>query len=279
MLPAMGDARSKGAEIAGPVGLVDGRTAARHVELAERRGRHGKCRERVEAAERFDEGALGPELVARYLRDLEKVNRYLYGARSVLAEAGPLLAERGRGTFLALDIGCGGGEILRALARRARAERRPFRGIGLDRNRLALAYARERARGFPELTWVCADALAPPFPPQTFDLVVSTTLLHHLAPGQATRLLQGARLATHGGLIVSDLVRSYAGVLGFQLFSRLAGFCEASRQDGLISIGRAYRPRELAELAAAAGLRHCRVRRYPCCRMALVCGPEGEDAV
>jgi SAM-dependent methyltransferase len=238
---------------------------------------HKRCRERVDCAESFDEEQVEPTLIPRFLRDLEKVNRYLLGTYSVLAHITPLLA-KGRGTFCVVDVGCGGGEVLRAIARRARAHGRPLVGIGLDRSRHVLAYAREQARNFPELTWVCADALALPFPPQSFNVVISSTVWHHLTPEQAVTALRGAHAIAHERVIISDLVRSYSALLAFGVFSRLAGFCELSREDGLISVCRAYRPKEFAQLAVEAGLSGCRVYRYPFARMTLVCSlPEEQD--
>jgi SAM-dependent methyltransferase len=234
-----------------------------------------RCRERIDAAEWFDQARLSPALVARYLWDLEKVNRYLLGARAVLVHLAPLLADGGSAPLRVLDLGCGGGEVLRALAVRARKRRRPLLGIGLDRNPLVVAYARYRARAFPELSWICADISALPLAPGSMDAVISTTMLHHLDPGQVVDLLRRARAVARGWLVISDLIRSYAALTAYRVFSRLAGFDESTRYDGQVSVRRAYRPEEFAGLAAAAGLIHWRIHRHPFDRMTLVVGPPG----
>lgn len=235
---------------------------------------YSRCRERIDATEWFDGARLTPVLVARYLHDLEKVNRYLLGARSALVHLAPLLADGGSGPLRVVDLGCGGGEVLRSLALQARRRRRPFVGIGLDRNPLVVAYARHRARPFPELSWVCADASALPFAPGSMDAVISTTMMHHFDPGQVVELLRRARAVSRGWLVISDLIRSYPALAAFRVFSRLAAFHEGSRRDGLVSLRRAYRPEEFAELAAAAGLRNWRLYRHAFDRMTLVVGPQ-----
>jgi len=233
-----------------------------------------RCRARIEAPEAFDQGGIEPALVARHLADLAKVNRYLLGTRSVLAHVAPLLADGHAGPLRVLDLGCGGGEVLRALATRARQVGRPLLGTGVDRNPAVVSYARRRAEHLPELSWVCADARALSFPPGRVDLVISTTMLHHFSPAEAVEVLRAARALTGGWVVISDLVRSSGALLAFRLFSFAAGFHQISREDGFASLRRAYRPEELAELARAAGLTNFRVYRHPFSRMTLVCGPE-----
>ncbi len=235
---------------------------------------HSRCRERIDAAEWFDDARLTPALVARYLHDLEKVNRYLLGARSVLVHLAPLLSDGRSDPLRVVDLGCGGGEVLRALARQARKHHRPFLGIGLDINPLVVAYARSQARQLPELSWIRADAFAMPFAPGSMDAVISTTMVHHLDPGQVVDLLQRARAVARGWLVISDLIRSYPALTAFRVFSRLAGFHEGSRHDGVVSVCRAYRPQELEGLAATAGLKNWRLYRHAFDRMTLVVGPQ-----
>ncbi len=223
----------------------------------------------MEATEQFDTNTLRPSQVARYLHDLEKVNRYLLGAEAVLAHVRPRLAVANR-PYMVLDLGCGGGDVLRRLAEYARAQGRSVLGTGVDRNRHALAYARMCARDFPDLDWMRADIFALPFAERSFDLVISTTLLHHLSPEEAVAFLRLAGRLAREGIVISDLVRSELAALGFRAFSRVAGFCAETRCDGAVSVRRSYRPDEMALFAVEANLSAWQVHRHPCYRMTLV---------
>ena len=70
-----------------------------------------------------------------------------------------------------LDIGCGGGQTTREIARLARAGT----VLGVDISAAAIARARElaRAQGLGNVTFDCADAQVHRFPPARFDLAVS----------------------------------------------------------------------------------------------------------
>jgi SAM-dependent methyltransferase len=229
---------------------------------------------RAEAEEWLDQGGLSPEEVAGNLDDLFRINRRLGGLHSVLAHLRPALA-RCSGRVTMLDIACGGGDLLRAVAREARARGLAFHGVGLDLRPEVLAYARAHSRGFPELTWVRGDATLLPFPPRSFDLVTCATFLHHLSPEQVSELLAQAAALARARCIIADLVRSRLAALGFRLWSVAARAHAVTRHDGLVSLRRAYTSRELNKLAAAAGLSYGRLRSHRFGRVALVIDPLG----
>lgn len=93
-----------------------------------------------------------------------------------------------RGTVV--DLGCGSGDLLAALA--------PTRGVGIDYNQTAIDLARAH---LPDYDFRVGDASRPDLPPASADAVVSMHLIEHLAdPGEAMRawrtiLRPGGRLA------------------------------------------------------------------------------------
>ena len=139
---------------------------------------------------------------------------------------------RGRTTGLALDIGTGPGQIVLKLARRLPS----WRFIGVDRSpnmikqaresELALGHAEENgAPGLPRsvrpdvlrretpepfssrVQFFHADANRLPFADASFDLVMSNSVLHHLAEPQRM-LSEIARLVKPGrAILVRDLRR------------------------------------------------------------------------
>jgi SAM-dependent methyltransferase len=100
----------------------------------------------------------------------------------------------------ALDVGCGEGQLARALADRVPTV------VGLDRDAPTLDRAR-RVSGPGGLAYVLGDLLDAPFPPGSFDLVASIATLHHGDTGTGLRRLRD--LVRPGGrLVVVGLARS-----------------------------------------------------------------------
>ena len=96
-----------------------------------------------------------------------------------------------------LDVGCGTGTLLAALAARV-----PGVALaGADPSAGMLAVARAKLAAFPRRTLVRADAAALPFPRGAFDVVVSTSVLHYLAD-PAAALREWTRVLAPGGRVV-----------------------------------------------------------------------------
>jgi len=239
---------------------------------------------RTNAQEWLDQAFLSADAIEANLSDLALINRRLGGVESVLAHVRPVLKSFSADRPCAvLDVACGAGDMLRAVAESAREQDRAVHAVGLDINPRVIDYARRgmtRCHRRPEcdsarspIQWVLGDVRALPFRTGSFDLVICSCFLHHLAPESAAEFLHSAANLTRGTLIVSDLVRSGLGSAGFRAWARLMRLHIVTRHDGAISLRRAYRPRELDEIAAAAGLRHRRIHRHRFCRMTLVSHP------
>ncbi len=103
-----------------------------------------------------------------------------------------------------LDVGCGTGTLLLGVARQIGTTGRV---VGVDPSQEQLAHARAKAarRGLSiEFQIGVIEQL--PFPDQTFDVVFSTLMMHHLpAPLKRQGLLEIARVLKPGGrLVIAD---------------------------------------------------------------------------
>lgn len=81
-----------------------------------------------------------------------------------------------------LDVGCGPANLLTALAKEARAEGKSIKAFGVDYSSALVregqkALVKQGLRETVQLEWGDAHSLS--FPPEEFDLVVSTGSIHH----------------------------------------------------------------------------------------------------
>lgn len=152
---------------------------------------------------------------------------------------------------LALDLGCGTGELTLELRRRgARLV------VGVDFTPEMLRSAAAKAGDDGGIAWLQADALSLPFPDETFDCVTNAFLLRNLADLPAG-LLEMTRVLRPGGrLVCLDMTHpppgAFARIYRFY-FNRLL-----PPLTGAISRDRAayrYLPNSLTGFPDADGLR------------------------
>jgi ubiquinone/menaquinone biosynthesis C-methylase UbiE len=219
---------------------------------------------RVVAHELMDDPAVERAELAANFDDIEFVNRAFGGIASVASAMRRLHVRR------LLDVGCGSGDIARALLARARAQNRPLEIVALDASETVLAIARERSVAEPALSFVLGDAARLPFADASFDVATCNLALHHFEPAAAVTVLSELRRVARVMPIVSDLERSGIGYAAAALFARFVARNRLTKNDAPLSVKRAYTAREVEALARSAGWRRPTVRRTAFFRLLLV---------
>lgn len=205
----------------------------------------------------MDEPALDAALHRQALAGLARLN-FVGRSADILWRA--LGRERRRGAPLRLlDLACGGGDVLLALARRARRSRLPWTFAGVDKSEVALDYAREQARRANLVaSFVACDLLSDGWletpVAKDVDVVVCSLFLHHLSDSDAVSMLHRAAAVAQSKLLVSDLNRSvinrWLTWWGCHLLTR----SPVVHFDGPASIRAAFSHNEARQLATVAGL-------------------------
>lgn len=144
-----------------------------------------------------------------------------------------------------LDVGCGTGQLLESIRRRAPCAR--LHGVDLSRAMLDRAHER-----LPGACLVQARAESLPWPDGSFDVVVSTSVFHFIRhPLAALREMQRV-LRPGGRLTISDWCRDY---MTCRLLDFWLGRFDAAHQ-------KTYNARELTAMLSATGWLSPHVERY-----------------
>jgi SAM-dependent methyltransferase len=184
------------------------------------------------------------------LRSLEQVNRWLLGYRPTLAWL-KRLPHGLRDPVHIVDVGSGGGDLLRRIAGWAR-----WRGIavqltGIDLNPYAARVAAESTPKELGIAWVTGDALV--YQPETpADIVVSSLMAHHLEDEEIIALLRWMEATAQRGWFINDLQRSAWSCRMFGWMGGMVEWHRFVRHDGPVSFRRAFREQDWVRLLAAA---------------------------
>ena len=184
------------------------------------------------------------------LLDLRQVNRLTLAYRPTLAFLDHLVSTtRPAHPLRIVDVGSGGGDMLREIERWAAHRRIPVTLTGIDLNPHAARAAKEFTRSDSTITWLTSDAYAYTGP---IDVVLSSLFTHHLESPEIVRFLAWSDSVANLGWFINDLVREATPCHLFGLVSRLFRWHRFVQHDGPVSFRRALREPDWQSLLTAA---------------------------
>ncbi|BCA63250.1 methyltransferase type 12 [Sphingomonas sp. HMP9] len=209
---------------------------------------------RSQAEELMDADDLDAATYADVVGDLATVNTVTMARRPTLDFLSRATA--GRRSFRLLDVGFGDGDMLRRIARWAKAKNIEAELVGVDLNPRSEQAARAHGGDIRYVTGDYADLAHEPW-----DVIVSSLVAHHMSHDQLVAFLRFMEMQARAGWFVNDLHRHGFAHWGFPVLATIARWHPIVRHDGTLSIARSYRPDEWPPLLAEAGITQAKVRR------------------
>jgi len=145
-----------------------------------------------------------------------------------------------------LDIGCGGGDILRMLSSFANEDDLNLQCTGIDPDLRAIDFARQRNRD-PLASYLQQSSSELSDRGESYTVVISNHLLHHLNSEELHNVCKDADDLATDLVIFSDIERSDIGYASFRLIAPIFFKNSFIAEDGALSIRKSYRAQELKE--------------------------------
>lgn len=218
-------------------------------------------RQRIYSSEMMDDMTSSEEVIEQALDELGVINSLLGGSRVSRKGIRTLsIAHNGAKELLVLDVGAGGSQFLGGLDKGLQ-----IKCVAVDRHPAACRYinpGREKKNYEREVYPVNADAFSLPFRKKSFDIVHLSLFLHHFREDDIIRLLrQFAELSTTG-IILNDLRRSLPAYLGIKLLTGIFSRSRMVKNDGPLSVKRAFVKKELTDIMKLCGFTSYTIKRY-----------------
>ncbi|WP_163407214.1 methyltransferase domain-containing protein [Flavobacterium ajazii] len=201
---------------------------------------------RTEETEIMDDFTLEGAELTEALDQIAKINQLLGGNKLTLHGLKKLLRKTDAvKPLLIADIGCGNGDMLRMLALYGKKKGLNFKLIGIDANPFTIRYAEDLSKEFENIEFKCIDIFSPDFDSLKYDIALCTLTLHHFSSTQIKDILKHIYHNTSKGIVVNDLHRSKTAYRLFKLICDVFNLNDMSRKDGLVSILRGFKKKEL----------------------------------
>ncbi|MFC6222773.1 methyltransferase domain-containing protein [Hymenobacter artigasi] len=217
--------------------------------------------ERASGPELMDDLTLANDALRQNLDELETINTWLGGYAPVLNALQRLKSRFPTGRPLRLaDLGSGGGDTLRHIARWARKNGVTVELTGIDANAFMLEYATAKSREYPEISYRQFDIFSPEFQTQPYDVLTCSLFCHHFTDDELVPLLRQWHQQAGVAVVINDLHRHWLAYHSIKWLTRLLGGSYLVRHDAPLSVARAFRRPDWVGLLARAGITRYKLR-------------------
>ena len=194
------------------------------------------------------------EELALVLRDLARFNGAMLGHWPVIDWLRRATKDAPKERELTLvDVGCGYGDLLRAIRRWAHKRGLTIRLIGVDLSQETIRIAQAVTDDADEIGYCVMDVFdfEPPVP---IDFVVSSLVTHHMSDDLVVKFLRWMEKTARNGWLIYDLQRHPVPYFFIGLVGKLTRLHPMVIHDGRISVARSLTRTEWLARTGEAGI-------------------------
>src|SRR4030088_1892450 len=122
------------------------------------------------------------------MQELEFINKHLGGHKITIKGFRELLGDRK--TISVCEIGCGGGDNLKALAEWCKKNNVSVKFTGIDINKDCITYAKENSSKSGDIEFISSDYKSVMFGSEKPDIIFSSLFCHHLDELQLKEMIK-----------------------------------------------------------------------------------------
>lgn len=219
--------------------------------------------------ELLDETNIQQDLLFKNLQELDILNRNTGGHAISLNGIKQLVKDHTK-IYHIVDLGCGSGDSLRAIADWARENKFNVRLTGVDMNADVIEYLGKHCSAFPEITGIVSDYQEFLDRNKSIDIVHCSLFCHHLNEDELTKLFIYFREKVTTGFIINDLQRNWMAYYSAWFFTRLLNGTLLAKNDGPVSVLRAFKVNELKQLFKEANIQKYIIQKSQLFRFLIV---------
>lgn len=150
------------------------------------------------------------------------------------------------------EIGSGGGDNLAAIQRFLKEKNRRCTLTGVDIKAECIQYAQQH--NDKNINWICSDYSKTVWPAGKPDIIFSSLFCHHFTDEEMVQQLKWLKDNSRIGFFINDLHRHPVAYYSIRVLTQLFSKSHLVRNDGPLSVRRAFKRADWVRLLAAAGI-------------------------
>ncbi len=191
--------------------------------------------------------------LAQTLKELNYINKNLGGHAITLNALKKLITDKNK-TYEIIDIGCGGGDNLIAMAKWAREKGIKINFTGIDLKPEAITYAKSFCAEYTEIKFICDDYKNAMNYLSSFDVAVTSLFCHHFPEKELIELFKWQHNNAKIGFVVNDLHRHWLAYYLIKFLTKTFSKSYLVINDAPLSVARGFKKTELINLITEAGI-------------------------
>ena len=194
--------------------------------------------------------------IKRNMEELNFINTYLGGHAITLTGLKQILHNRKEPVsldFLICEIGCGGGDNLRAIGTWCETNKLKASFIGIDKNEDCIAVARSACKELPA-AFIHSDYKEVRFEKKP-AIIFSSLFCHHFSNEELVAMLEWMKNNSTDGFFINDLHRHVLAYHSIKWLARIFSKSYLVKNDAPLSVARGFTRQEWVSLLHAAEIR------------------------
>ncbi len=224
--------------------------------------------------ELLDESKIPRELLYQNLKELETINKYLGGHSVSLNGLNAIDINKLEVTNI-IDIGCGGGDSLKAMAKWARTHGHNIKFTGVDLKQDCISYAQNNCKRYTEINFSCTDFNMAFTKISNINVVHASLFFHHFSESEIIDFIKLCN-TNNALLIINDLERNFLAYYSIKLLTKLFSNSTLVKNDAPLSVLRGFKKAEWVEILNRAGIKKFSIKNRWAFRHLIIAYPNGK---
>lgn len=208
--------------------------------------------------EKMDQPGVDPVEIRQALHELEVINKLL-GGYHVILDALEKIETPGH-DFTIMDLGCGGGDMLRAISSWAEKKKFKVKLIGVDWNPVMIDYATSRSKNNSNIRFITMNVFDDELLNEKADITMNSLFCHHFDNRELIELIKRMYRLASKAVIINDLHRHWFAYYSIRLITKFFSKTFLVKYDGPLSVARSLTRREWKSILSSAGINNYRLR-------------------
>ena len=192
--------------------------------------------------------------IRQNMKELNTINGYLGGHKITISGIKKIISTQLTDKPVTIcEIGCGGGDNLKAIERFCRKKNIQAKFIGIDIKPECISFATQQ---YPELDvqWITSDYRQVIFSKNKPDIIFSSLFCHHFTEQELNQMLLWMKTNASKGFFINDLQRHPLAYYSIKWITKLFSNSYLVKNDAPLSVARGFTKNEWRKIFKAAGI-------------------------